>query len=111
MRSAVLCALVAEALIPAAVQAEQMRQSSGSAAVSCIPPLKLVRRPGQCCPICWAEDHVVPLDRHMAGAGMYTVAPHGAAPPSCAGVKCFKLMCFDGTMPGYVTGSCCESCV
>merc|ERR1719281_924425 len=102
MRSAVLCALVAEALIPAAVQAEQMRQSSGSAAVSCIPPLKLVRRSGQCCPICWAEDHVVPLDRHSAIKSEYVTSVHAAAPPTCAGAKCFKLLCIAGQMPGYV---------
>ena len=81
MRATILFAIAAgflkNNLIPAAEQAELMRQASGSskvdqgplapacssigcADIQCIPPLKLVRRPGQCCPICWAEDHEVP---------------------------------------------------
>ena len=120
-------ALLRNGLIPAAEQRELMRQASGSAKVDqgplapacssigcadiqCIPPLKLVRRPGQCCPICWAEDHEVPLDRHQAIKSEYVVPVAAQAPPMCAGAKCFQLKCIAGQMPGYVPGSCCKQC-
>ena len=131
MRATILFAIAAgflkNNLIPAAEQAELMRQASGSskvdqgplapacssigcADIQCIPPLKLVRRPGQCCPICWAEDHEVPLDRHQAIKSEYVKPVAAAAPPSCAGAKCFQLVCIAGQMPGYVPGSCCKQC-
>jgi len=115
-------------LIPASVQAEKMRQASGSAKVDhftditpacesigcadiqCLPPLTLQRRAGQCCPICWAEDHVVPLDRHSAIKSEYVVPPAAAAPGTCKGVKCFQLMCISGQSPHHEPGACCESC-
>ena len=122
-------AILRHELIPADVQAEKMRQASGSskvdhmddvtpacssiegcADISCIAPLKLVRREGQCCPICWAEDHVVPLDRHSAIKSEYVTHAAPQAPPTCAGVKCFSLLCTSGQMPHYVPGSCCKSC-
>jgi hypothetical protein len=91
-------AILRNNLIPADVQAEQMRQMSGSSKVDqeplspacssigcadihCIEPLKMVRRPGQCCPICWAEDHEVPLDRHQAMKSDYVVPVAPGAPP------------------------------
>merc|ERR1719157_476087 len=107
---------------PFMAQAEQMRQGSDEpwkvdhghdmapacstiecADISCIAPLKLQRREGQCCPICWAEDHEVPLDRHQGpGSGKHVVKAAAQAPPSCSGVKCFTLMCAAGQMPHYV---------
>jgi len=121
-------AFLEKRLVPASVQAERMRQAEGRASVDhmeditpacssvgcadiqCLAPLKLVRRQGQCCPICWAEDHVVPLDRHSAIKSEYVVKGHPAAPPSCAGAKCFQLMCIAGQSPHHRPGSCCESC-
>ena len=119
-------ALLRNKLIPADTQRELMAAGTGvvddepltpacsmigCADIQCLPPLKLQRRPGQCCPICWAEDHAVPLDRHSAmGKSPYATSVHAAAPPTCAGAKCFTPLCIAGQMPGYVPGSCCEQC-
>merc|ERR1719387_173857 len=81
--------------------------------VSCKAPFELVTRPGQCCPICWAPDHKVGLDRHtsMSGPNPFAADPHPAAPTMCKGVKCFKPVCYDGFRPGHKEGQCCTGCV
>mmetsp|Transcript_59093 Transcript_59093/g.155623 ORF Transcript_59093/g.155623 Transcript_59093/m.155623 type:complete len:161 (+) Transcript_59093:70-552(+) len=67
---------------------------------------------GGCCPTCWAPDHVVGLDRHTAmGKSPYHAEAAAAAPGTCAGAKCFVPVCAEGYAPGFVQGSCCESCV
>merc|ERR1719436_1675007 len=80
--------------------------------IECLAPLELRRLPDQCCPICWAEDHVISLDRHKAlgGENPYLRGLHPAAPGHCAGAKCFAVQCVPGQHRGFVTGSCCESC-
>merc|ERR1719387_1970364 len=81
--------------------------------IECLAPLEIRRLDDQCCPICWAPDHVITLDRHtaMKGASPYAVPPHVAAPTTCGGVKCFKPVCGSGYKPGHVSGDCCTSCV
>mmetsp|Transcript_115190 Transcript_115190/g.287822 ORF Transcript_115190/g.287822 Transcript_115190/m.287822 type:complete len:130 (-) Transcript_115190:62-451(-) len=83
------------------------------AQINCMSPLELHRSEGQCCPICWAPDHVVSLDRHTAlhGENHFLKGTHPAAPGSCAGAKCFHPHCAEGYAPGHVQGRCCESCV
>merc|ERR1719272_2413701 len=104
-------------LIPAADQAELMRQAGGGAGVDhghdkgaacgsmtgcadikCVPPFVLKRGPGQCCPTCFADDKTVALDRHtaMKGPNPYAAKVAPAAPTNCAGVKCFKTVCHAG---------------
>merc|ERR1719207_35089 len=102
---AVTQAILRNNLIPADVQAEKMRQASGSAKVDHMDDVTPA-----CSAIGWAEAHVVPLDRHSAIEGKHGVPVAAQAPPSCAGAKCFKLMCAAGQMPHYVPGSCCKSC-
>eukprot|EP00746_Dinoflagellata_sp_MGD_P007050 gnl/MRDRNA2_/MRDRNA2_113920_c0_seq1.p2 gnl/MRDRNA2_/MRDRNA2_113920_c0~~gnl/MRDRNA2_/MRDRNA2_113920_c0_seq1.p2 ORF type:complete len:125 (+),score=16.14 gnl/MRDRNA2_/MRDRNA2_113920_c0_seq1:81-455(+) len=80
--------------------------------IECLAPLEIRRLDDQCCPICWAPDHVISLDRHSAMKGSpYAEAPHPAAPTTCGGVKCFKVICPTGYKPGHVSGDCCTSCV
>mmetsp|Transcript_37958 Transcript_37958/g.60124 ORF Transcript_37958/g.60124 Transcript_37958/m.60124 type:complete len:122 (+) Transcript_37958:73-438(+) len=81
--------------------------------VNCMAPFELRRAPGQCCPVCYASDEEVALDRHsaMQGKNPYAADPHAAAPTTCVGVKCFKPSCTAGYTPGYVSGRCCASCV
>lgn len=130
---AILFGLAATAnakLIPAGAQAEKMRQASGSAKIDkfdditpacnqigcadiqCLPPFQLQRRKGQCCPICWAPDHLVGIDRHTAleGGSPHAVDPAPAAPSSCAGVKCFQPVCMPGQEVGHRPGACCHGC-
>lgn len=82
--------------------------------ISCMHPLELVRREGQCCPICWAPDHKVALDRHSAGdadaLAAYKADQVLGAPEHCAGAKCFKLHCLKGQKETAVPGACCHSC-
>merc|ERR1719401_1189235 len=67
---------------------------------------------GQCCPTCWAPDHVVSLDRHTSIENYTNVVPvHPEAPATCRNVKCFKLLCGTGYTEGYLEGNCCRSCV
>merc|ERR1719507_2761708 len=67
---------------------------------------------GQCCPVCWAPDHVIGMDRHTALSGYESVVPAAPqAPTTCGGVKCFKLLCAEGFTEGHVSGSCCNSCI
>merc|ERR1719198_1922210 len=139
-RATLLAALLASAvalsvhegrLIPAADQAELMRQAGGGAAVDhghdkgeacglmtgcadikCVPPFVLKRLKGQCCPTCFADDAAVALDRHtaMKGPSPYAAPLAGAAPSSCKGVKCFKPVCIAGYTPKQAPGACCVSC-
>jgi len=118
-------------LIPAADQAELMRQAGGGAGVDhghdkgeacglmtgcadikCTPPFALKRAKGQCCPTCFADDAAVALDRHtaMKGPSPYAAKLAGAAPSSCKGVKCFTPVCIAGYTPGQMPGACCNSC-
>merc|ERR1719487_2931514 len=63
--------------------------------IECNSPFELRRADGQCCPICWAADEDVALDRHTAlkGGSPYVVDKHPAAPVHCSGVKCFQVVC------------------
>mmetsp|Transcript_90296 Transcript_90296/g.141538 ORF Transcript_90296/g.141538 Transcript_90296/m.141538 type:complete len:123 (+) Transcript_90296:52-420(+) len=81
--------------------------------IDCLAPFELRRAPGQCCPVCFASEEDVALDRHTAleGKNPYLVAAAAAAPTTCSGVKCFKPHCFPGYAKGFVQGRCCESCV
>merc|ERR1719194_50189 len=118
-------------LIPAADQAELMRQASGGSTVDhgndkgeacglmsgcadikCLPPFVLKRTEGQCCPTCFADDDTVALDRHtsMKGPSPYAAPPAGGAPSNCKGVKCFKPVCIAGYTPKQAPGACCVSC-
>lgn len=66
---------------------------------------------GGCCPVCWAPDHILKLDRHTAEDTGLVVPTAPQAPSSCGGVNCFKPICAAGTQKGFVSGSCCYSCV
>merc|ERR1740121_1083535 len=81
--------------------------------ISCNSPFTLRRLDDQCCPVCWAPDDVIGLDRHTALAGENPYATHPApqAPWNCDGVKCFSLHCGHGYTKGHVQGRCCHSCV
>merc|ERR1740121_664445 len=83
------------------------------AQVECRAPFELRRAPGQCCSVCWAEDHEVALDRHTAleGENPFARDTHPAAPSSCAGARCFTPSCSAGYTPGHVEGRCCETCI
>merc|ERR1719171_2421920 len=65
---------------------------------------------GSCCPVCWAPDHVISLDRHSAIKNEDVIPPHPAAPASCAGAKCFTPLCLPGYEAGHSPGACCASC-
>eukprot|EP00747_Dinoflagellata_sp_TGD_P139470 gnl/TRDRNA2_/TRDRNA2_175893_c0_seq33.p1 gnl/TRDRNA2_/TRDRNA2_175893_c0~~gnl/TRDRNA2_/TRDRNA2_175893_c0_seq33.p1 ORF type:complete len:129 (+),score=21.03 gnl/TRDRNA2_/TRDRNA2_175893_c0_seq33:77-463(+) len=86
--------------------------------MACPEPFELKTMSGQCCPICWAPDHVVPVDRHkkLDGPSPHLVDIHTSAPDECRGpglhpTLCFKPNCKKGFKPGYVSGNCCSSCV
>merc|ERR1740130_713995 len=81
--------------------------------IDCRAPFELKRGPGQCCPVCFASEEDVALDRHtaMQGKNPYLVDAAAAAPTTCGGVKCFKPSCTRGFSKGFVQGRCCESCV
>ena len=83
------------------------------ARITCHAPFELTMNPGQCCPICWAPDHKVALDRHVNHGDLgFRAKPAAEAPmPHCGGVKCFVPVCLPGQAIGYHTGSCCKSCV
>eukprot|EP00928_Gymnodinium_smaydae_P019331 TRINITY_DN173_c0_g1_i1.p1 TRINITY_DN173_c0_g1~~TRINITY_DN173_c0_g1_i1.p1 ORF type:complete len:165 (+),score=26.37 TRINITY_DN173_c0_g1_i1:71-565(+) len=66
---------------------------------------------GGCCPVCWAPDHVVAMDRHTAEDTGNVVATAPQAPPHCAGAVCFEPICAEGKSKGHVQGDCCYSCV
>lgn len=75
----------------------------------CNAPLSL-RCNGSCCPVCWAPDHVIAVDRHSVVENADVIPPHPAAPKSCQGVKCFTPLCMAGFEPGHSPGDCCSSC-
>eukprot|EP00927_Polykrikos_kofoidii_P073673 TRINITY_DN69693_c0_g1_i1.p1 TRINITY_DN69693_c0_g1~~TRINITY_DN69693_c0_g1_i1.p1 ORF type:complete len:143 (+),score=18.09 TRINITY_DN69693_c0_g1_i1:64-429(+) len=80
--------------------------------IECLSPMELRRSDDQCCPICWAPDHVIGLDRHEAGErSMFRRDAHPAAPTSCQGARCFAPHCLPGQHEGHVTGRCCASCI
>eukprot|EP00747_Dinoflagellata_sp_TGD_P139448 gnl/TRDRNA2_/TRDRNA2_175893_c0_seq11.p2 gnl/TRDRNA2_/TRDRNA2_175893_c0~~gnl/TRDRNA2_/TRDRNA2_175893_c0_seq11.p2 ORF type:complete len:129 (+),score=21.32 gnl/TRDRNA2_/TRDRNA2_175893_c0_seq11:98-484(+) len=86
--------------------------------MACPEPFELKTMSGQCCPICWAPDHVVPLDRHkkLDPPSPYLVDIAEGAPSTCKApsphpAKCFKPVCKVGFKEGYVSGNCCNSCV
>ena len=66
---------------------------------------------GECCPTCWAPDHVLAVDRHTSIDDAAVVDSAPQAPGTCAGSKCFKLACAEGFAEGHVQGDCCYSCV
>merc|ERR1719159_739765 len=119
------------ALVPADVQAELIRQQnpaagvdkgsdkgeacglmSGCADIKCDPPFEIIRAKGQCCPTCYAPDHVLSLDRHVAmkGPSPYKAPLAPTAPVHCKGAKCFKQVCLPGMKPGIAPNACCLSC-
>lgn len=121
-----------QALVPASVQAELVRQGKGEDAavdkfeditpacsaigcadIQCLPPFELRRGEGQCCATCYAPDDVVAIDRHTAleGGSPFAAELAPAAPQSCAGVKCFTPSCRVGEKVGHEPNRCCESCV
>jgi hypothetical protein len=61
--------------------------------LQCPVPLELQFKPGGCCPICWAPDHIVPLDRHSAidNPNESEDAKSSLAPANCQNVKCFTM--------------------
>lgn len=75
--------------------------------IECLPPFKLKRNPGQCCPTCFAPDHVVPIDRRGEAKGA-TGDYGGRQTEDCPDVWCFPLMCGYGQDP--VPGPCCPKC-
>eukprot|EP00929_Paragymnodinium_shiwhaense_P014170 TRINITY_DN122053_c0_g1_i1.p2 TRINITY_DN122053_c0_g1~~TRINITY_DN122053_c0_g1_i1.p2 ORF type:complete len:131 (+),score=19.98 TRINITY_DN122053_c0_g1_i1:92-484(+) len=80
--------------------------------IECLSPLELRRQEGQCCPVCWAPDHVVGLDRHESTGDLgFRKEVHPAAPTTCSGAKCFTPACPTGQQVGHVSGRCCASCV
>merc|ERR1719473_1280333 len=118
-------------LVPADVQAElirQMKQAAGldrghdkgeacglmkgCADIKCDPPFEIKRGKGQCCPTCFAPDHVLALDRHvsMKGPSKYATKLAPTAPVSCKGAKCFKQVCMPGFKPGIAPNGCCLAC-
>merc|ERR550532_105037 len=50
------------------------------AQIECVAPLALRRLDDQCCPICWAPDHEIGLDRHtsLQGHNPHLQATHPA---------------------------------
>ena len=71
-----------------------------------------------CCGYCYAPDHVVPADRHVATAynstGYVTEYCDGA-PKTCSSpgnnpVRCFKPACREGDKPNCAPGACCAEC-
>eukprot|EP00929_Paragymnodinium_shiwhaense_P079290 TRINITY_DN41273_c0_g1_i1.p1 TRINITY_DN41273_c0_g1~~TRINITY_DN41273_c0_g1_i1.p1 ORF type:complete len:151 (-),score=9.84 TRINITY_DN41273_c0_g1_i1:53-445(-) len=110
-----LCQNVAAAVVRQRSSELPLHPSCASitcADISCPAPFELTRSDGQCCPVCWAPDHVVGLDRHESVGDLgYRRDPHPAAPSSCGGVKCFAPHCMPGQEVGHVSGRCCATCV
>eukprot|EP00746_Dinoflagellata_sp_MGD_P163110 gnl/MRDRNA2_/MRDRNA2_90989_c0_seq1.p1 gnl/MRDRNA2_/MRDRNA2_90989_c0~~gnl/MRDRNA2_/MRDRNA2_90989_c0_seq1.p1 ORF type:complete len:165 (+),score=32.99 gnl/MRDRNA2_/MRDRNA2_90989_c0_seq1:95-589(+) len=118
-------------LIPAADQAELMRQKTGGemdrgmdkteacqmlpgcADVACNPPFELKRLEGQCCPTCEAPPDEVVVDEHtgMQGPSPWAAPISPTAPSSCVGVKCFIPVCKEGEEVGPFPDACCKHCI
>merc|ERR1719486_457874 len=118
-------------LIPAADQAELMRQKTGGemdrgmdkteacqylpgcADVSCVPPFELKRLEGQCCPTCEAPPDQVVVDEHkaMMGPSPWAAPISPTAPTNCDGVKCFIPVCPEGEEAGPFPDACCKHCI
>mmetsp|Transcript_127158 Transcript_127158/g.254094 ORF Transcript_127158/g.254094 Transcript_127158/m.254094 type:complete len:120 (+) Transcript_127158:97-456(+) len=81
--------------------------------IQCLSPFKLRRLDDQCCPICWADDDEIKLDRHTAlnEPSPYRTEVHPAAPTTCGGAFCFKPFCAAGYTVGHEQGRCCSVCV
>merc|ERR1719223_1184293 len=71
-----------------------------------------------CCGYCYAPDHVVPADRHIAtklNSTGYVVdycdgAPKTCSSPGANAVRCFKPACREGDKPNCAPGACCAEC-
>merc|ERR1719217_912354 len=67
---------------------------------------------------CYAPDHVIAVDRHVATAynsSGFAVELCESAPSTCAGpganaVRCFKPSCREGEEPHCGAGACCAKC-
>eukprot|EP00928_Gymnodinium_smaydae_P044494 TRINITY_DN2967_c0_g1_i1.p1 TRINITY_DN2967_c0_g1~~TRINITY_DN2967_c0_g1_i1.p1 ORF type:complete len:150 (+),score=15.61 TRINITY_DN2967_c0_g1_i1:53-502(+) len=84
---------------------------------SCPTPFEL-KMDDTCCGYCWAPDHVVAADRHVATAYNSTgnaVEQCEGAPSTCKGpgvnaVRCFAPSCRAGEKPHCAPGACCAKC-
>mmetsp|Transcript_30669 Transcript_30669/g.95323 ORF Transcript_30669/g.95323 Transcript_30669/m.95323 type:complete len:147 (+) Transcript_30669:41-481(+) len=84
---------------------------------SCPTPFEL-KVDGTCCGYCWAPDHVVAADRHVAvayNATGFAVEQCEGAPSTCRGpgvnaVRCFRPSCRAGDAPHCAPGACCPIC-
>merc|ERR1719271_1186224 len=84
----------------------------------CTPPFEL-KTDNTCCGYCWAPDHVVAVDRHVAtvfNSTGFAVEQCESAPSTCTGpganaVRCFKPSCREGEKPHCAPGACCHKCV
>mmetsp|Transcript_63194 Transcript_63194/g.196061 ORF Transcript_63194/g.196061 Transcript_63194/m.196061 type:complete len:150 (-) Transcript_63194:109-558(-) len=82
------------------------------------PPDFELKVDGTCCGYCWAPDHRVAVDRHVAVAYNSTgfaVEQCESAPSVCRGpgksvVRCFKPSCRAGDKATCVSGNCCPTC-
>lgn len=84
--------------------------------LKCPPPTKVQYGDNQvgtqmCCGACWAEDHILPIDRKTEGPTMFKVDQSPDAPATCKGVQCFQPVCAEGQKVGNVAGQCCPSCI
>mmetsp|Transcript_73886 Transcript_73886/g.138062 ORF Transcript_73886/g.138062 Transcript_73886/m.138062 type:complete len:149 (+) Transcript_73886:90-536(+) len=83
---------------------------------SCPAPLEL-KVDGTCCGYCYAEDHVIAVDRHQVteyNATGFAIEQCESAPSTCKApgpeVRCFKPQCRAGDAPHCAPGSCCPMC-
>merc|ERR1719359_1782028 len=84
---------------------------------SCPTPFEL-KMDNTCCGYCWAPDHVVSVDRHVATAYNSTGnavtqcegAPSTCKGPGAAAVRCFAQNCRAGEEPFCGPGGCCAKC-
>merc|ERR1719207_273366 len=84
----------------------------------CTPPFEL-KTDNTCCGYCYAPDHVIAVDRHVATAynsSGFAVDQCEGAPSTCTGpgaeaVRCFKPSCREGEKPHCAPGACCHKCV
>merc|ERR1719387_1138075 len=84
---------------------------------SCPTPFEL-KVDGTCCGYCWAPDHLIAVDRHVAVPYNSTgnvVEQCDSAPSVCTGpgtnaVRCFKPSCRVGDVVHCGAGACCPMC-